>query len=650
MEGWIMSDIRTSALGGIPFGGNSGRPSGATGQPYFNGEEKRLELYTSAGWQNIVSETPGVVSVSGNYLESVGSATLEITGTNFTTGAIASVIGTNGVEINATSTTVNSIVSISAIFSGLSAANEPYDLKVTNTSNLFGLLPDSVYINQTPVWSTASGSLGVFTENLPFSIVLSSSDPENSSLTYSSSDKPEWMSINSSNGTLTGTPPLISTDTTYSFSVSVTDGGNSISRSFSITVNANPAVWSTTSPLPAFTKGSSYSITFSASDSSGVAPTYSLAAGLFPPGLSLNSTTGVLSGVPTNASSVSVTVRAVDNNYGYSDRVFSIPNVGLTWSTGSTLEGAVVNSAYSKTLIATNPNGDAISYSVSSGSLPSGLSLSTDGIISGTTSFNGTSSFTVLASDLFGNSLSRTFSLYSGGLGSAVTLPATTAHQIYTSNNSSSNGLYWIKPDLASTAKQMYCYFTGATGWIVLGRSVNNSTTYSNAPGFYNDGATPTASVNGSISLFDWSNTYMGNATKFRFFDPAVNSYVQWYCSNLTTIKAAPDAFSGVADAFAIRFESESGNTSGSLYKNFRVNPAQGQANVPNFIPDSGGSAPYGNYGDTMYIQGAGESGYRGFLITNGSSYESSYSKAGLGRYNPTPHRFEGVLLLANPR
>ena len=153
--------IKKSSSSGIPFGNNAGRPANpGIGRLYSNGEEKRLELYTSSGWQNIVSETPGVVSVSGSYLESVGSATLEITGTNFTTGAIASVIGTNGVEVNANSTTVNSIVSVTAVFSGLSNANEPYDIKVTNTSNLFGLLPDSLYINASPVWTTASGSLG----------------------------------------------------------------------------------------------------------------------------------------------------------------------------------------------------------------------------------------------------------------------------------------------------------------------------------------------------------------------------------------------------------------------------------------------------------------------------------------------------------
>ncbi len=61
--------IRKSASSGIPFGGTSGRPANPiNGQPYFNGDIGRLELYTSAtGWQNIVQETPGVASATGTY-------------------------------------------------------------------------------------------------------------------------------------------------------------------------------------------------------------------------------------------------------------------------------------------------------------------------------------------------------------------------------------------------------------------------------------------------------------------------------------------------------------------------------------------------------------------------------------------------------
>lgn len=236
-----MTDIRMSQMAGIPFGDNDGRPASTTGQPYFNGEEKRLELYTSSGWQNIVSETPGVVSSSGNYNESTGSATIEITGTNFSTGAIASAIGTNGIEINATSTTVNSIVSISAVFSGLSGANEPYDIKVTNTSNLFGILPDALYINQSPIWQTASGLLGTFNEQATITLsALSGTDPESSTVTYSlanGSSLPSGLSLNSSTGVISGTLPDISANTTYTFTINASDGVNIVPRSFSIISN-----------------------------------------------------------------------------------------------------------------------------------------------------------------------------------------------------------------------------------------------------------------------------------------------------------------------------------------------------------------------------------------------------------------------------
>jgi len=227
---------------GIPFGNTAGRPtSPAVGQPYFNGEQQRLELYASTGWQNIVSETPGVVSISGNYLESTGSATITITGTNFTTGAIASAIGTNGVEVNASSTIVNSIVSVTAVFSGLSNANEPYDIKVTNTSNLFGLLPDALYINASPVWQTASGSLGTFNEQVSISLSATATDSD-STISYalaSGSTLPTGITLNSATGLISGTLPNISTTTTYTFTINASDGLNTIPRSFSFISTAD---------------------------------------------------------------------------------------------------------------------------------------------------------------------------------------------------------------------------------------------------------------------------------------------------------------------------------------------------------------------------------------------------------------------------
>jgi hypothetical protein len=225
--------IRKSSNSGIPFGNTASRPaSPAVGQPYFNGEVGRLELYSSNGWQNIVQETPGVASASGTYNQSAGSGTFTLSGTNFVDGAIAYAVGTNGVEYQATTTTYNSIVQITTVFSNLSPAYEPYDIKVTNPSNLFGLLPDAFYIDDNPVWSTTAGSLGNYTGS---SIQLAATDDESSTITYSvtSGSLPTGLSMSSS-GLISGTATSTGT---FTFTVSASDGTNTaVTRSFSLVV------------------------------------------------------------------------------------------------------------------------------------------------------------------------------------------------------------------------------------------------------------------------------------------------------------------------------------------------------------------------------------------------------------------------------
>jgi hypothetical protein len=395
--------IRKSSVSGIPFGNNAGRPANpGTGQLYSNGEAARLELYTATGWNNIVQETPAVSTISGSYNEGSGSATITINGTNFASGCIAYVIGSNGVEYSATTTTFNSAVQLTAIFSSLSGTYEPYDIKVVNPSNLFGVLPDALYINQTPVWSTSAGTLGTFTENIAISLSVSATDPEGTSIVYSSSDLPAWLTLNSSTGSIAGTPPLLSSDTTYSFTVTATDGINSSPRTFSLVVNGNPPVWSTGTTLPTFTKNVGYSTTIVASDNSGLVPTYSIISGSLPTGLSMNTASGVISGTPSSSSPASFTVRATDNNYGYADRAFTMANAAPVWVTTS-VPAYSLNVAYSTTISATDDSGISPTYSIASGTLPVGFSFNTStGVISGSTSENNLSAKQVVfrATDL----------------------------------------------------------------------------------------------------------------------------------------------------------------------------------------------------------------------------------------------------------
>jgi hypothetical protein len=239
MEFHIMA-IKKSSGSGIPFGNIAGRPANpGTGQLYSNGEAQRLELYTAAGnWENIVQEVPGVSSITGTYSEQANSGTITIYGTNFVNGAYATAIGSNGVQINASSTTFNSLVQLTATFTGLSNAQEPYDIKVTNPSNLFGLLPDALYVNASPVWQTTSGSLGTFYKQVSITLSALSATDSDSTVTYalaSGSTLPSGVTLNSSTGVISGTLPNISSDTTYNFTINASDGVNTIPRSFSIT-------------------------------------------------------------------------------------------------------------------------------------------------------------------------------------------------------------------------------------------------------------------------------------------------------------------------------------------------------------------------------------------------------------------------------
>ena len=417
-----MPDIYLNNLDGIPFGDNAGRPTPQTGQPYFNGEENRLELYSAAvGWSNIVQETPSVVSVVGQLNENTPS-TFVINGTNFAAGAIAYIVGTNGIETAATSTTLDSVVQITATFPAASPAYAPYDVKIVNPSNLYGVLYETLTVNDAPVWSIGAGSLGSFTELQAMSVSVGgatdTSDSTNSPLSYSvsSGSLPGGLTLNSSTGVISGTPSNVIPNTTYTFDISVTDGRNlTQTKSFSITINDRGPVWSTTSPLPTFTRNSAYSTTLVATDDDGIA-SYTLFSGSLPAGLSLGTSTGVISGTPTASTASVFTIRVTDNGGNYSDRQFTMPNAGPAWSTTSPLPTFSKNSAYSTTVVATDDSGNTPAYSLVSGSLPTGLTLNTSsGLISGTPTGDTTATFTLRATDSNGSIADRSFTIPNAG-------------------------------------------------------------------------------------------------------------------------------------------------------------------------------------------------------------------------------------------
>lgn len=152
-----------------------------------------------------------------------------------------------------------------------------------------------------------------------------------------------------------------------------------------------------------------YSQTLSASG--GTAPyTWSVSAGSLPAGLSLNTSTGVISGTPTTAGTSSPTFQVADANANTATKALPITvHPALAISTSS-LAGASTGQTYSATLAASGGDGN-YSWSQVSGSLPPGVALNQAGLIAGVPSAAGTFTFGVKVTDGLGASVTKTLSL-----------------------------------------------------------------------------------------------------------------------------------------------------------------------------------------------------------------------------------------------
>jgi hypothetical protein len=159
----------------------------------------------------------------------------------------------------------------------------------------------------------------------------------------------------------------------------------------------------TTTALPGGTVGVAYNQTLVAS---GGVPGYvwSLNTGSnpLPDGLTLNPT-GVIAGTPTTAGTMTIIVKVTDSAGGIATKELALtitaPGVQPLVITTTALPPGTVGTAYNATLVATGGTG-AKSWSVSSGALPTGLSLNAStGLISGTPTAPGASTFTVRVQD-----------------------------------------------------------------------------------------------------------------------------------------------------------------------------------------------------------------------------------------------------------
>ncbi|MBU3735075.1 MAG: hypothetical protein FGM60_05685 [Candidatus Planktophila sp.] len=264
-----------------------------------------------------------------------------------------------------------------------------------------------------PVW--VDNTLGTLRTSAAFTDGVDA-DSGVTSYTVSAGTLPAGLTLDSTTGAITGTP---SVDGDYSFTIRATNPTGSITQAFSgtFTYPAGVPTWTTTT-FGSLTTGSAVSLTGLATG----ATSYAVHSGTLPTGLSLNTSTGAITGTPTVAGAYTVTLRAI-NGSGYRLQTFT-GNVGTPSSGGSyplvqwvtlTIGSPTVGSPFNFTLLANY----ATVYSILSGSLPAGLTLnSATGVISGTPTISGNYSFQVLANNAYNTGQAL---LFTGSVKAAVT-------------------------------------------------------------------------------------------------------------------------------------------------------------------------------------------------------------------------------------
>ncbi len=193
---------------------------------------------------------------------------------------------------------------------------------------------------------------------------------------------PSGLTFNTITGVISGTPTVSSAETTYTITASNSTGTSSSTITFSVIAPPNISYSSSIT----FRIGTSYTIT--PTNSSGPVSSYSIDNTL-PSGLTFNTTTGVISGIPDGSPTPSVPyiITATGPTGATSSKTVNIiikyrlPVISYSSTTKIFTNGYAIDS-----MTPTNTGGPVTSYSVSP-SLPSGLSIdSTTGVISGTPS------------------------------------------------------------------------------------------------------------------------------------------------------------------------------------------------------------------------------------------------------------------------
>lgn len=448
---------------------------------------------------------PTLRNIAGTF-SSFTTSTILINGANLTPDLTTiNFINSDTQQLLSTSSTVN-FVNSTQITATTDTSITPIPVGTNIDIQLFSpitqrtvTLPRAATAINNPFWTTPAGIIATYTmpnRNVNISVLATMPGGTGETITYSliSGSLPINTSLNTATGAIFGQAPEITVSQLFTFTIRATANNDPFrinDRTFSILQTITSPNWTTPAgnlfTVNPITNTVNQQLVATVANNDPI--TYSIVGGSLPNGVTLSSS-GLLNGAPdyvTTNTTYTFTVRANANSdpYRITDRTFSftVNAVTVSFSTATNLgsQGDKVATALS---VSATANVGVVSYSLVSGTLPSGCSLNvntgalgTPGLVTQDT----VSTFTIRATSSAGGAfIERTFTatvtLYLDGTTSARA--NTSAQAIKTLTSTNTDGVYWINlPTVGAT--QIYCVMNSNAnggGWMMAMKATRGTT------------------------------------------------------------------------------------------------------------------------------------------------------------------------------